>query len=89
MLLALACLLVMAGAETVMLHLWGTTPGKALLGLKILREDGTPLSLPESARRAGMVAAFSGIFYLLAGLPWEAPFLGAGQPDIPGRQRPL
>lgn len=66
MLLALACLLVMAGAEAVMLHLWGTTPGKALLGLKILREDGTPLSLPESARRAGMVAAFSGIFYLLA-----------------------
>ena len=49
-----------------MLHLWGTTPGKALLGLKILREDGTPLSLSESARRTGMVAAFSGIFYLLA-----------------------
>ena len=24
-----------------------------------------------------------------AGLPWEAHFLGAGQPDIPGRQRPL
>ena len=65
MLLALACLLVMAGAETVMLHLWGTTPGKALLGLKILREDGTPLSLPESARRAGMVPA---PFFLPKGL---------------------
>ena len=65
MLLALAGLLVMAGAETLMLHFWGTTPGKWLLGLKLLREDGTRFSLTEAARRTGMVTAFSGIYFLL------------------------
>lgn len=67
--LNLGALLLMAGAETVMLHLWGTTPGKALLGLKILREDGSKLSWEESARRTGMVTAFFGGGLLLAQIP--------------------
>ena len=47
---ALTGLFLMAGAEVLMLHLWGSTPGKALLGLKILREDGSRLSWGEAAQ---------------------------------------
>ena len=68
-LLSLGALALMAGAETVMLHLWGTTPGKALLGLKILREDGSRLSWEESARRTGNVTAFFGGGLLLSQIP--------------------
>lgn len=60
---------IMAGAEILMLHFWGTTPGKALLGLKVLREDGTPLSLEEAARRTMLVTAFFGGGLLLGQIP--------------------
>lgn len=62
-LLNLAALLVMFGAETVMLHLWGTTPGKALLGLKLLRQDGSRLGLDEAAQRTSYVVVYFGIAY--------------------------
>lgn len=93
-LLTLGGLALMLGAETVMLHLWGTTPGKALLGLKLLREDGSFLSWEESARRTGKVTAFFGLSLLLAEIPLLiCPLAGLGmliwacwQVD---RQRPL
>ena len=59
-------LFLMTGGEIIMLHFWGTTPGKALLGLKILREDGTPLSLEEATQRTLLVMAFFGGGLLLA-----------------------
>ena len=62
-------LFIMAGAEIFMLHRWGTTPGKALLGLKILREDGTPLSLEEAAQRTLLVMVFFGGGLLLGQIP--------------------
>ncbi len=62
-------LFLMTGGEILMLHFWGTTPGKALLGLKILREDGTPLSLGEAAQRTLLVMAFFGGGLLLAHIP--------------------
>lgn len=62
-------LFLMAGAEIFMLHLWGTTPGKALLGLKIFREDGSKLSLEEAARRTLLVTAFFGGGLLLGQIP--------------------
>lgn len=69
LLLTLAALAVMAGAEILMLHFWGATPGKALLGLKILREDGSRLSLAEAAARTVSVTAFFGGSLLLGQLP--------------------
>lgn len=68
-LLTIGGLIVMAAAETVMLHRWGTTPGKALLGLKVLREDGTPLGLEEAYRRTLRVTVFFGAGLLLAQIP--------------------
>lgn len=62
-------LFLMAGAEILMLHFWGTTPGKALLGLKILREDGSKLSLEEAAQRTFLVTAFFGGGLLLGQIP--------------------
>lgn len=62
-------LLLMAGGEIFMLHLWGTTPGKALLGLKVLREDGSLLSLEQAAQRTVQVTAFFGGGLLLAQIP--------------------
>lgn len=62
-LLSLTALLAMFGAETVMLHVWGTTPGKALLGLKILREDGSRLGLDEAAQRTAYVVLYFGFAY--------------------------
>ncbi len=38
--------------EAVMLHRWGTTPGKWLLGLRVTNVDGTPLTLPAALRRS-------------------------------------
>ncbi len=62
-------LLLMTGAETAMLHFWGTTPGKALLGLKILRGDGSRLSLEEAAQRTILVMVFFGGGLLLGQVP--------------------
>jgi uncharacterized RDD family membrane protein YckC len=41
--------------ETVLLHRFGTTPGKWLLGLKVVNDDGTLLSLAEATRRSARV----------------------------------
>lgn len=62
-------LLIMTGLEIPMLHLWGTTPGKALLGLKILREDGSGLSWEEAAQRTLLVMVFFGSSLLLGQVP--------------------
>ena len=67
--LRLMVLLLMAVGETVFLHRCGTTPGKALFGLKIVREDGGLLSLGEAARRSFTVAGFLAILELPNLLP--------------------
>lgn len=64
-LLTLGALLLMTGGETLMLHFWGATPGKALLGLKVLREDGSRLSLEEAGRRTVYVMVFYGFAQML------------------------
>ncbi|HEY0038792.1 MAG TPA: RDD family protein [Longimicrobium sp.] len=38
--------------DTLLVHLWSTTPGKALFGLRIVRSDGNRLSVRESLSRA-------------------------------------
>lgn len=67
LLLKAGALAILAGMETLTLHFLGTTPGKALLGLKVLREDGSRLSLEEAGRRAGLAVAFFGGSLILAG----------------------
>lgn len=57
---------IMLAAETVMLHVWGTTPGKALFGLRIVREDGSCLSLAQSLQRTIMVVLLYGLSTLFA-----------------------
>lgn len=67
--LKLLALLMAALSETFFLHRFGATPGKALFGLKIVREDGTPLSLGEAARRSFTVAGFLAVLELPRLLP--------------------
>ena len=43
-------------AEAVLLHRFGTTPGKALFGLRVVRDDGSPLSWGQAFRRCGILA---------------------------------
>lgn len=69
--LRILVLLLTAASETFLLHRFGTTPGKALFGLKIVREDGTPLGLGEAARRAFTVAGFLAALDLPMLLPEE------------------
>lgn len=38
--------------ETVLIHRFGTTPGKWLLGIRVLNDDGTLLGLQEAVRRS-------------------------------------
>ena len=49
---ALALLLLL---EPLCLHLWGATPGKFLLGLRLTRSDGSCLSYWEGLRRTALV----------------------------------
>lgn len=69
LMLSLLTLLLAAVSETFFLHRFGATPGKALFGLKIVREDGTFLSLGEAARRSFTVAGFLAILDLPMLLP--------------------
>ena len=46
--------------ESFLLHRFGTTPGKWLLGLKVVNDDGSPLSLAAATRRS-MRVLFLGI----------------------------
>ncbi len=41
--------------ETVLLHRFGTTPGKWLLGLRVVNDNGSLLGLNEAIRRSGRV----------------------------------
>ncbi len=51
--------------ETLLIHHFGTTPGKWLLGLKVVNLDGSLLSLAEATRRSARVL-FTGI-----GFGWD------------------
>ena len=66
-LLNIGILVVMLGVETLSLTLTGTTPGKFLLGLKILREDGSKLSFEEAGQRTVYVVLFYGFTQVLLG----------------------
>ena len=44
--------------EAFMLASWGTSPGKALLKTRVLKEDGTRLEFGEAVRRSGRVWFF-------------------------------
>lgn len=70
-LLTLGSLAMMLAVETLSLTLTGTTPGKWLLGLKILREDGSRLSFEEAGRRTIYVVLFYGFAQALtvSGVP--------------------
>ncbi len=70
-LLSLGALALMLAAETLSLALTGTTPGKALLGLRVLREDGSRLSFEEAGRRTGYVVLFYGFsqMFISSGVP--------------------
>ena len=54
-------------SETLLLHFTGATLGKNLLGMRVLREDGSFLSLGEAAYRTFWVTAVFA-FYTLAGV---------------------
>lgn len=60
-------LVLMFAAETLLLHFIGTTPGKALLGLKIVREDGSLFTLGETASRTLRVTLIYGASVLIGG----------------------
>lgn len=71
--LGFLALLLMSVSEIFLLHRFGTTLGKALFGLKIVREDGGLLSLGEAARRTGCVAAVLGLIKLTGLFPEPLP----------------
>lgn len=51
--------------ETILLHRFGTTPGKWLLGIRIVNDDGRRLSLAASAQRSARV------LFLGIGFGWD------------------
>ncbi|ELB87706.1 RDD domain containing protein [Rhodococcus wratislaviensis IFP 2016] len=55
--------------EWVQLALWGATLGKRVLGLKVVRTDGTPLSWPVAAGRALLNAPYVSSWLILMVLP--------------------
>ena len=59
-------LLVLA-TEPLLLHWWGTTPGKAIFGLRVTNWDGTKLSYAAALERTGNM--------LHAGCGWNIPLL--------------
>ena len=65
MLAAIGLLLVL---EPLCLHFWCTTPGKALFGLRITRNDGSPLGWLDALRRTFLVLA-EGLGFLGLGIP--------------------
>ena len=54
-LIVLLCLCLNLLLEPLSLHFFGTTPGKWIMGLRLTRSDGSPLSLPEAYRRTSAV----------------------------------
>lgn len=51
--------------EIILIHRFGTTPGKWLLGLRVLNGDGSRLDLAQSTKRA------LGVFVMGIGLGWD------------------
>jgi len=51
--------------ETILLHRFATTPGKWMLGLRVVNQDGSPLSLGAAALRSARV------LFLGIGLGWS------------------
>jgi uncharacterized RDD family membrane protein YckC len=51
--------------ETLLIHRFGTTPGKWLLGISVANKDASPLDLPASSRRAMLV------FFIGIGFGWS------------------
>lgn len=66
-LLHLGAMVLLLGMETLSLALTGTTPGKLLFGLKILREDGSKLDFAEAGQRTVYVVLFYGFAQTLIG----------------------
>lgn len=66
-----AALILMLVSETLLLHFTGTTPGKKLLGLKLLREDGSRFALGEAFQRTFWAVFVFGFFAL--GLLYAKP----------------
>lgn len=52
-------------SETLLLHFTGATPGKNLLGMKLLREDGSFFTLGEAAYRTFWVTAVFAVYTLV------------------------
>ncbi len=50
--------------EGLLIHLFATTPGKALFGIKVEREDGQRLSIPQALGRSFYVYILGVGFYL-------------------------
>lgn len=50
--------------EGLLIHLFATTPGKALFGIKVEREDGLRLSIPQALGRSFYVYILGVGFYL-------------------------
>lgn len=71
-LLPAAALALMLCVEPVLLHFFGATPGKALLGLKLSRSDGSYFSLREGLGRTAAVIAMG----LGLGIPVVLPVTG-------------
>lgn len=90
LLFGFAGLLVMLLVEPIWLHLWGTTPGKALLGLHIKTAEGRTLSYTEALTRTSGTLGGMGFYVPLVELfclwscykrctaqepqPWEEPW---------------
>ena len=62
------------GYFIVMEAMWGATLGKMLLGLRVVKTDGSPISWSESVIR-NLLRIIDGLFYYLVGaiLIWTSP----------------
>jgi uncharacterized RDD family membrane protein YckC len=62
--------------EAALLHLHGTTPGKWLLGIRVINEDGGPLSLGQAVKRslrvyvAGIGMGWGPLAPICQGISW-------------------
>ncbi|MBD0319933.1 MAG: RDD family protein, partial [Gemmatimonadetes bacterium] len=69
--------------ESLLLHFAGTTPGKALFGVRVVNQDGTRLSLGQAFSRTlrvwvlGMGAGFM-LFTIIAGIAGHIRLTGRG-----------
>ncbi|SCA63460.1 Uncharacterized protein SCG7109_AP_00040 [Chlamydiales bacterium SCGC AG-110-M15] len=63
-------LLIWSVIESVLMTTWGTTPGKALLGIQVLKKDHTKLSFANSFGRSFRV--------VMRGMCFGFPFLSLG-----------